>query len=388
MNIVNLTASPFFGGPERQMLGLARSLPTEYCSMFLSFAERGLSRPFMHELQKYGLATIELRDNAPHLWSAATEVAGCLRSLRADVLLCHGYKPDIIGYVAARKAGVPVVAVSRGWTWATLKVRVYEWLDRRILNRVDHVVCVSHGQAAKVRRAGVGLDKITVIHNSIDIGRFARPDPSGAKALAGLFQNAPSRIAMAVGRLSPEKGFGRLVECAAMLRQWGMDVGFVLVGEGPERESLEHEIARTGLTGRFILAGFRNDVDRLIPHADLLVQSSLTEGMPNVVLEAMAASVPVVATAVGGTPEVVDEGVTGLVVRPGRADELAAGVMAVLADEVNRLRMGHAACERVRRDFTFASQSVAYQALLDRLVGTQRLEGTGAATGAAHSLAG
>lgn len=387
MNIVHLTASPVFGGPERQMLGLARSLRAEYRSVFLSFAERGLSRPFTKELQNQGLATIELKGNAPRLWSAATEVAGCLRSLRADVLLCHGYKPDIIGYLAARRAGVPVVAVSRGWTWATLKVRAYEWLDRRVLNRVDHVVCVSGGQAAKVCRAGVAPGKITVIHNSIDIGRFARTDPSGAKALAGLFGTVPSRIAMAVGRLSPEKGFGKLVECAAMLRERGMDVGFVLVGEGPEREALEREIARARLAGRFILAGFRKDVDRLIPHADLLVQSSFTEGMPNVVLEAMAASVPVVATSVGGTPEVVDDGVTGLLVRPGRADALAAGVTAVLADEVNRLRMGHAAHERVRRDFTFAAQSAAYQQLLDRLAGTRGQEPAVTAE-AEHSLAG
>ena len=369
------------------MLGLATAMPAEYRSVFLSFAERGLSRPFMHELQKQGLATIDMAGNAPRVWSAATEVAGCLRSLKADVLLCHGYKPDIIGYLAARKAGVPVVAVSRGWTWATMKVRVYEWMDRRVLNRVDHVVCVSAGQAAKVGKAGVGSGKITVIHNSIDTGRFATPEASGGKMLAGLFGDAPSRIAMAVGRLSPEKGFGKLVECAAILRQRGVDVGFVLVGEGPEREALEHEISRAGLAGRFILAGFRKDVDRLLPHADLLVQSSFTEGMPNVVLEAMAASVPVVATAVGGTPEVVDEGVTGLLVNPGRADELAAGVTAVLANEANRLRMGHAACQRVRRDFTFASQSAAYQQLLDQIVGTRRRE-PATTTSAEHSLAG
>lgn len=386
MNIVHLTASPFFGGPERQMLGLARAMPAEYRSVFLSFRERGLNRPFIQELRNHGLAAVELRGNAPRLWSAAKEVATCLRSLRADVLLCHGYKPDIIGYLAARRAGVPVVAVSRGWTWATLKVRAYEWLDRRVLNHVDHVVCVSGGQATKVRRAGVGPGKITVIHNSIDTRRFGTPEASGAKTLAGMFENVPSRIAMAVGRLSPEKGFGRLVECAVLLRERGLDVGFVLVGEGPEREALEHAVARAGLAGRFILAGFRKDVDRLIPHADLLVQSSYTEGMPNVVLEAMAASVPVVATSVGGTPEVVQQGVTGLLVRPGRAEDLAAGVTAVLADEANRLRMGHAASERVRGDFTFASQSAAYQQLLDRLAGTGGREP--AMSAAEQSMAG
>src|SRR3954447_3346451 len=115
---VHLAASPFFGGPERQMLGLASALPAEYRSVFLSFAEGGRCRPLLDEARRLGVEAVELEENAPRYWAAVREVAGHLRRMGAEVLCCHGYKPDILGWRAARRAGVPVVAVSRGWTAA------------------------------------------------------------------------------------------------------------------------------------------------------------------------------------------------------------------------------------------------------------------------------
>src|ERR1700719_3584714 len=133
MNIVHLMASPFVGGPERQVLGLAGSLPAHYQTAFLSFAERGLARPFLDRARADGFQSVELEANAPRLFRAAREVAGWLRRLRADILCCSGSKPDLIGWLAARRAGVPVLAVAHGWTAATFKVRCYEALDRWVM---------------------------------------------------------------------------------------------------------------------------------------------------------------------------------------------------------------------------------------------------------------
>src|SRR5689334_16002425 len=112
MQIVQLMASPFFGGPERQMLGLALALPREYRTTFLSFSERGLCRPLLDEVRRSGLEAIELSHNFPYIRRAAREVAGYLRSLKADVVCCSGYKPDLIGLLASRQAQVPVISVS------------------------------------------------------------------------------------------------------------------------------------------------------------------------------------------------------------------------------------------------------------------------------------
>src|SRR5260221_14461539 len=116
MNIVHLTASPFFGGPERQMLGLAQSLPHTDRTSFLSFPERGLCQPFLEEARRRGFEAAALEHNTPHFAALVRELTHHLRELRADVLCCHGYKPDLVGVLAARRRGIPVVAVSRGWT--------------------------------------------------------------------------------------------------------------------------------------------------------------------------------------------------------------------------------------------------------------------------------
>ncbi|MCS7044730.1 MAG: glycosyltransferase, partial [Gemmataceae bacterium] len=179
-------------------------------------------------------------------------------------------------------------------------------------------------------------------------------------------------IVGAAGRLSPEKGFGYLVAAAAAAAAQLPDLGFILFGTGPLRESLAADIRARGLEGRFILAGFREDIGTLLPHVDAVVLPSLTEGLPVVLLEAMAAGRPVVATNVGGIPEVVDDGVTGKLVAPASAAELADGIISLFTGAVDRAAMGEAGRERVRRDFFVTTQCVKYQALFERLAARKR----------------
>ncbi|HWY85786.1 MAG TPA: glycosyltransferase, partial [Gemmataceae bacterium] len=143
MIIAHLMASPFFGGPERQMLGLARHLPAVSTSIFLTFAEHGKCQAFLEQVHNHGFEGLALEHNTPHVRAAAREVAGHLGRVKADILTCSGYKPDLIGWLAARQVGIPVLAVAHGWTAATLKVRFYETVDRLILRWMDAVVCVS-----------------------------------------------------------------------------------------------------------------------------------------------------------------------------------------------------------------------------------------------------
>jgi glycosyltransferase involved in cell wall biosynthesis len=372
MLVVQLMASPFFGGPERQILGLARSLPKGYRTVFLTFAERGLARPLLEQVHRHGFEGWALAHNFPHVARAAREVARELRCLRADVVCCSGYKPDLIGWLAARQAGVPCVSVSHGWTSATLKVRVYETLDRLVLRWMDAVVCVSEAQAVKVRQAGAPPERVVVIRNAVGTEAFAEPDPVARAALEGLFPRPPRRIVGAAGRLSPEKGFDRLIEAAAAVSQAEPDTGFVIFGGGPLRDALAGQIAARGLQDCFILAGFRTDLQRFLPVLDLAVLSSLTEGLPVILLEALAAGVPAVSTAVGGTPEVIDDGVHGYLVPPGDAGALARRILDALRDDAGRRAMGERGRRRVRQQFTFATQGVQYQKLFAKLARERR----------------
>jgi glycosyltransferase involved in cell wall biosynthesis len=372
--VAHLTSSGFFGGPERQMLGLARSLPAATHSAFLLFAEGTRHEPFLEQLRGCGLEAVVLERNTPRLGAMIAEVAGWLRRRRAAALCCHGYKAGLVGLAAARLSGAAAVAVSHGFTAATLKVRAYEALDRACLRRMDRVVCVSAAQAARVRAAGVAAERVVVIRNAIDPEPFAHPEAADRARLAALLARPYRRVVGAAGRLSPEKGFGVLVAAAARVARAEPDVAFVLFGDGPLRGALARQIAAAGLEGRFVLAGFHADVVRFMPHWDLAVLPSFTEGLPNVVLEAYAAGTPVVASAVGGVPEIVTDGRDGYLVPPGDPAALARRILAVLQapPEAGRA-MGRRGRARICSQFTFAAQARQYQELFAELAAARPL---------------
>jgi glycosyltransferase involved in cell wall biosynthesis len=365
MRLIHLTASTFFGGPERQMLGLAEALRPEHQTCILSFAEHGRCRDFLARAEAAGFPAQALQHDTPHLFAAARELTCRLRDWQADVLLCHGYKSNILGRIAARLARIPVLAVSRGWTSENLKVRCYDLLDKFHLRFMDHVVAVSQGQSEKVRRTGVPANRQTIIRNATRTSIREIPAEDGKRELRALFPAPPRHIVVSAGRLSPEKGFGDLIEAAKLVGDADADVGFAIFGDGRLRDELQHKIDGLELQKRFILPGFRHDLERLLPWADVFVLPSYTEGLPNVILEASAAAVPVVATAVGGTPEVVRDGETGYLAPPHDPETLAERIGILLAGETLRRHMGQAGREFVESQFTFPAQAQEYLRLFD-----------------------
>jgi glycosyltransferase involved in cell wall biosynthesis len=359
------------------MLGLAENLACR--SSFLSFAEGGRCGAFLTEARRAGFSAHALANDTPHLRAAVIELAGHLQDLGAEIVCCNGYKANLLGRLAARRMGVPAIAVSRGWTGETWKVRVYEALDRLHLRLMNHVVCVSEAQAVKVRRAGVPHHRVSVIRNAVQTDRFDNPDSDGREELLAYFNDPPQCIIGAVGRLSPEKGFGVLIEAAGQVASADTQAGFLLFGDGALRANLERRIATAGLQGRFVLAGFRPDLDRLLPSLDALVLPSYSEGLPNVVLEAFAAGLPVVATAVGGTPEIVADGENGYLVPPGDPTALASRIGELLGSRRRRREMGRRGRLRVHEEYTFERQARAYAQLFAALT-EERYYRTHAAT--------
>jgi glycosyltransferase involved in cell wall biosynthesis len=366
MKIAHLTASTFFGGPERQMIALAQHLPRETETAFLSFAEGGRCHSFLANVRKAGFEGNGLKADTPQLFAAVAELSSELARLGAQVLCCHGYKADLVGRLACRRLGIAAVAVARGWTGENLKVRLYEMIDRLHLRFMDHVVCVSEAQAAKVRRAGVAGQRVSVIANAVEAARFADPEPLYRNKLLRAFRDPVHAIVGAAGRLSPEKGFDVFVKAASIVHRRETKVGFALFGTGPCKDRLAAQINALGLSGCFVMKGLRQDLDRFIPFFDLLALPSHTEGLPNVVLEALAAGVPVVATAVGGTPELVTDGANGFLVPPGNADELAAKILQALACPERLREISAQGRETVSQRFTFEEQANRYQKLFEQ----------------------
>jgi glycosyltransferase involved in cell wall biosynthesis len=367
MHVVHLTASTFFGGPERQMLGLAQHL--DCASSFVSYPEGGRCEAFLDEVRKAGFPATSLVNDTPHMGKTLAELSDYLQQVKASVLLCHTFKPNVLGRMAARRVGIPVVVVSRGWTAENWKVRAYETVDRVNLRFVDHVVAVSDGQAAKVRKAGVPGSRLSVIHNAARLKAFATPQPEARERLFSQFAASAGvkRVIIAAGRLSPEKGYAVLVEAAAEVLRQNPDVGLVLYGEGGERPALETRIQQLGLQERFRMPGFTKELDSLLPWANLFVIPSYTEGLPNVGLEASAAGVPVVATAVGGNPEVIADGVNGLLVPSGDPAALGNAMNRILMDDTLRTTLAAGGVARMKERFTFEAQAEKYRTLLNRL---------------------
>jgi glycosyltransferase involved in cell wall biosynthesis len=237
------------------------------------------------------------------------------------------------------------VAFHHGYTWPALRARFYNQLDRWSLRAARKVLTVSAKFRDELIAKGVHADRIEIVQNSI------RPDWGNGRAgktrdelRRELGIAAERRVILTVGRLSREKDHLTLLEAMAGLEKCG-PCQLVIVGDGPERGRIEQGIERLGLTGSVTLTGQQDSTKRFYAIADIAVLPSVSEGSSNALLEAMATGVPVVATAVGGTPEIVTNEESALLVRPGNASEMGAAISRLATDA----ELGRRLAERSRQ---------------------------------------
>jgi glycosyltransferase involved in cell wall biosynthesis len=296
---------------------------------------------FVRDLRAHGVPTTEVREGRRHYLAEVRAVASILESRGADLVHSHVYHANLVGYFAARRCRVPIVATHHGYTGGGARNGLYEWADRRVLRRFDAVVCVSQSSRSWLHRTGCREDRLHVVENGLD----ARATLSRERARASLGL-APSALAVGwVGRLSAEKGPDLLLRAVRHVGRAGLVT--TVIGDGPEHARLPGLVEDLGLGPSVVLAGQRPDAASLLAAFDVLVISSRTEGLPMVLLEAMAARVPVVAFAVGGIPEVLTSG-TGWLVEPGDVVALAGAIREAVTDPGEARRRADAGHEAVR----------------------------------------
>jgi glycosyltransferase involved in cell wall biosynthesis len=271
------------------------------------------------------------------------ELVRLLRRERPAILHASSSKAGILGRLAGAVVGVPVrIFTVHGWAFSAdsgFSSTLYRWADRVVRPLTTMAICVSDNELTTGLAAGTCRpDQAVVIRNAADVAAAPRSD----------HDHAIPRV-VAVGRLKAPKDFHTLVRAFAALSPGSFEG--LIVGNGPDRTTVEQEIERLGLIDTVRLTGERNDVPAQLADADVFVLSSKSEGLPVSVLEAMAAGLPVVASAVGGLAELVVDGETGLLVPSGDADELAAALGRLVADRELRRRMGSAGRERAERLF-------------------------------------
>lgn len=258
-------------------------------------------------LREAGIAVTEIRQGRRRYLSEVRALASRFRELRPDIVHTHVYHADLVGALAARVVGIPSVATVHGWVGGDWRNSLYEQVDLLALRLAHCVLCVSEPAAVRVRAAGIRQDRVRVVPNGWSGTRFEPREV--AREHLGL---APDDVVVGwIGRLSEEKGPDLLLD--AMLPWVGTGRRLVVVGDGAMRDALHSRIVAAGVEQHVTLAGAHPDAGRLMPAFDAVVLSSRTEGVPMVMLDAMAARVPIVAFAVGGIPSVLDPSAAWLV---------------------------------------------------------------------------
>jgi glycosyltransferase involved in cell wall biosynthesis len=253
-----------------------------------------------------------------------------------DILQTHAVKSHFLLRASGLARQRPWVAFHHGYTFQDAKMRAYNLLDRWSLRAAVRIVTVSRAFAQQLAERGVAPDRITVVQNAIEPDWLERGGVSREQARRDLGVASDQPLVIAVGRLSREKAFDVLLQGFGIFKRQ-QEARLVIVGEGPERGNLERQAMALGVSQKVRIAGQVREVRPYYAAADVVVISSVTEGSPNVLLEAMAARVPVVATAVGGIPEIVTNEESALLVPAGDPPALVGALLRVLSgpDDAN-----------------------------------------------------
>ena len=359
------------GGTETQAVELARRLhPARYQVTIGCLRKEG---PLLSRLEGSGVRVMEFSlgkgFDTPSGIAGMLRIARFLRRERIQILHAHDLWSNMVGVLAATLARVPVRISSQrdlshdAW-YGTYRRRVLRFLQGRSSAVLTNASAIRDG----LIEDGVPAQKVCVVHNGVDIDRFRDVKPNRE----WLFPNSTGRkLIVLVGNMNSDvKGHPVLISAAAEIIKTHPEVQFVLVGDGPKRRDYEATVEAAGLKQHFLFLGRRSDVPEILVSCDIAVLPSLAEGLPNAVLEYLAAGLPVVATALGGNLEVVRDGVTGLLIPANDSSAQGSALIRLLDDPELAAQIAKSGQEHVQSKFSFQrlvqEVEILYSNLLER----------------------
>jgi glycosyltransferase involved in cell wall biosynthesis len=366
VKVLQLISSGGYYGAENMLLNLCASQQKAGCqnSLVLFYNVHAPNVEFYERARRRGLSVRMVHCQGRADLGAVRQIEEYIEEDGIDLLHTHGYKADLYGYIAARRSRKPIVATCHNWIGGTAALGIYNHLDRMALKRFHALAAVSESVAQRLLDSGVSAKKIRTISNGIDVKTFERAHPLPVLDFDG------NKVIGMVARLDLKKGFEYLLRAARDLCVAFPALKIVMVGDGPDREAIEEMIQRFGLVSNVILAGPHSDMPGIYAAIDIFVLPSLNEGLPMTILEAMAASRPVIATRVGAIPSVIKDGETGLLVEPGDTHALRSAIARLLSQPDLCRRIGAAGHNLVSRDYTSEAMALKYRQMYDDVLGT------------------
>ena len=344
------------GGTEHQAAEVARRMNSQQYRVTVGCLSQ--SGPFLESVRQAGIPVVEFHPGGALLslrgMYQLVRLAWFLRRGKFDVIHTHDVYSTLMGVPAAWLARIPLIVSSRRdlgrWWWYTPR-------NKKILKFVQHLgrVVVANSAAVRdyvIKEEGYSPEFVKIIRNGVDVEPFLTASPSPEKFFPDL-SNKSKLIAVIANMNVETKGHVDLIEAASIVCRTHAESRFLLVGDGRERPSLERKVDELKLRDRVSFLGRREDVPNLLRCCALSVLPSWTEGLPNVVLESMAAGVPVVATRICATEEIIEDGVHGLLVPRREPRALAESILRILHDGELAERLARAGRERVRACFSF-----------------------------------
>jgi glycosyltransferase involved in cell wall biosynthesis len=350
------------GGAERLMVPILKHLNRENFDAYVCAMQSKEGNPLADEIRALGIRVDCL--DVPYLrdLKALRRLTTYLKEVGADLVHTQLEMANILGNMSARFLRLPSVCTihvlpSRQVKTKTRLHQKVEWFILR--HFCDRVISVSEeARRHHLEVSGAFPDQVVTLYNGIDLSPFTDMDVSRTREVVRKELGVPEKASVltTVAVLRPPKGLEYMIRALPAILASGANAFYLVVGDGPHRQALEQEVRRAGVGDRVIFAGMRSDIPRLLAASDLFVLPSLTEALPTVLAEAMAARLPVVASRVGGIPEMITPGVNGLLIEPEDVTGLAQACLQLLGDPAMRARLGKGGEEIVQRKFNICRQ--------------------------------
>lgn len=371
MNVLQLiSSSEGYYGAEHVCVSLSLGLKQIGVNAVVSAfrnSHKAVHVEVLDHARQLGLQTEEIESEGRFDWNSVRAIHSIIERHDIQIIHSHNIKGTLYAYLATRGRNVGLISTCHTWHINSVESWLLSILDRCLLHVDDRVVLVSDHMMPQIRRFGLKAD---VIYNGIDLTPFHH-ESTDFRQQMGWGERA---VIAAVCRMNPEKGLSYLLEAAANTLRLYPQVLFVLAGDGPERENLKAQAEALGIQGSVRFTGFRTDVSELLSCVDILAISSVSEGLPMVLLEGMAAARAVVATRVGAIPNVILDRENGLLISAGDVAGLTAALLELLANKEHRTSLGLRARSTVQSRFSASSMASQYvQIYKELLTSTQSM---------------